>query len=88
VTRNYFNPVVRRRVLGAMIISSVILSAGCRSTEGGQDAGTSTGLPYRADGRPGYVDLPGNFPVYPTPTPAAAPKTAPKTDPKAAPAKK
>lgn len=92
MTRNYFNPVVRRRVLGAMIISCVILSAGCRSKQGGQDAGTSTGLPYRVDGRPGYVDLPGNFPVYPTPMPAAAPKTAPKTapkaDPKAAPAKK
>ena len=88
MTRNYFIPVVRRRVLGAMIISCVILSAGCRSKQGGQDAGTSTGLPYRVDGRPGYVDLPGNFPVYPTPMPAAAPKTAPKADPKAAPAKK
>ena len=30
-----------------MVVSCLVLSAGCRSKGGGQDAGTSTGLPYR-----------------------------------------
>lgn len=49
-----------------------VAGAGCktRKGQGGQDAGTSTGLPYRPPGQPDYVDRPQTFPIYPTPTPA------------------
>lgn len=77
MTRNYFSPVACRRLLGAMLVSCVIVSAGCKGKGGGRDVGTSTGLPYRADGRPAYVELPGNFPVYPTPAPARPPASVP-----------
>jgi hypothetical protein len=70
VTRNLFSPVVRRRLLAAAVVSVVVLGAGCRSKQGGQDAGTSTGLPYRPNGTPSVVELPPGYPIYPTPKPA------------------
>lgn len=74
MTRNLFTPDVRRLVLGAMMAGLVVVAAGCRSGKSAQDAGTSTGLPYRPPGEPTYVDLPTGFPLYPTPIPARAPK--------------
>ena len=71
MTRNLFTPEVRRRVLGAMIVSLVVIASGCRSNKAGQtagqEAGTSTGLPYRPNGNPTIVELPSGYPIYPTP---------------------
>lgn len=71
MTRNLLSPVVRHRLLAAVIVSIVIVGAGCRSKQGGQEAGTSTGLPYRPNGTPTLVELPPSYPIYPTPKPVA-----------------
>lgn len=56
-------------VLFVVIAASGVV--GCRTAKNkdAQDVGTSTGLPYRPPGKATYVDLPPNYPVYPTPKP-------------------
>lgn len=63
--------IVRLGCLLVVIGASVGL-AGCRGRQAGQDAGTSTGLPYRPSGNPTVVEVPPGYPIYPTPLPASS----------------